>query len=141
MQSQLGPTLHVHTCRVTVSDIKNGCADNVQIWYTDRDRLVGCRLSQLEAHPRSSTRAGLNLPLARSSPQKASYGSQCYSPLFTCPLSFSARFDRCPAGAQPGSGPTVVWSQGQPAATERARWVTARDAFAMGYRRVRSFQA
>ena len=40
---------------------------------TDRDRLVGCRASQLEAHPRSSARAGLNLSLARLSHQKASY--------------------------------------------------------------------
>ena len=72
-KSQLGPTLHVRTCRVTVPDLKNGWVDCVRIWYTDRDRLVGCRASQLEAQPRSSVRAGLNLSLARLLPQKASY--------------------------------------------------------------------
>ena len=74
-KSQLGPTLHVSRCRVMVPDLKNGWADCVQIWCTDRDRLVGsgCRASQLETHPRSSARAGLNLSLARLSPQKASY--------------------------------------------------------------------
>ena len=42
----------------------------LQIWYIDGDRLVGCRASQLEAHPRSSVRAGLNLSLARLSSPK-----------------------------------------------------------------------
>ena len=41
-----------------------------QIWYTDRDELVGCRESQLEATRRSSARAELNLSLARLSPPK-----------------------------------------------------------------------
>ena len=72
-KSQLGPTSHVRTCRVTVPDLKNRWADCVQIWYMDRDRLVGCRASKLEAHPRSSARVELNLSLARLSPQKASY--------------------------------------------------------------------
>ena len=72
-KSKLGPTLHVRTCRVTVPDLKNGWADCVQIWYTDRERLVGCRESQLETHPRSSARAGLSLSLARLSSQKVSY--------------------------------------------------------------------
>ena len=35
-------------CRMTVPDLKNGWADCIQIWYTDRDRLVGCRAGQLE---------------------------------------------------------------------------------------------
>ena len=69
----LGPTLHLRTYRVTVPDLKNGWTDCVQVWYTDRDRLVGCRASQLEVHPRSSARAGLNLSLDRLSHQKASY--------------------------------------------------------------------
>ena len=30
-KSQLGPTLHVRTCRVTVPDLKNGWADCIQI--------------------------------------------------------------------------------------------------------------
>ena len=47
-KSQLEPTLHVRTCRVTVPDLKNGWADCFQIWYTDRDRLVGYRASQLK---------------------------------------------------------------------------------------------
>ena len=46
-KSQLGPTLHVRTCRLTVPDLKNGWADWVQIWYTDRDRLAVCRAIQL----------------------------------------------------------------------------------------------
>ena len=71
-KSQLVPTLHVRTCRVMVPDLKNGWADCVQIWCADRDRLVGCRASQLEAHPRSSARAGLSLSLACLSPQEAS---------------------------------------------------------------------
>ena len=72
-KSQLEPTLHVCTCTETVPDLKNGWTDCIQIWYTARDRLVGCRASQLEAHPRSFARAGLNLSLARLPPQKASY--------------------------------------------------------------------
>ena len=36
-------TLHVRTCRVTVTDLENGWTDCAQIWYTVRDRLVGCR--------------------------------------------------------------------------------------------------
>ena len=58
--------MHVRTSRVMVPDLKNGWNDCVQIWYTDRDRLVGCRASQLEAHPHSSARAGLHLSLTRS---------------------------------------------------------------------------
>ena len=58
---------------MAVPDLENRWADCVQIWCMDRDRLVGCRASHLEAHPRSSARAGLNLSLARLSPQKASY--------------------------------------------------------------------
>ena len=35
--------MHLRTCRVTVPDLKNGWTDCAQIWYTVRDRLVGCR--------------------------------------------------------------------------------------------------
>ena len=41
--SQLGPILHVRTCRVSLPDLKNGLADCAQIWYIARDLLVGCR--------------------------------------------------------------------------------------------------
>ena len=73
------PSLHVHMCRVTdlkfqvlsqVPDLKNGWTDCAQIWYTDRDQLLGCRESQLEAPSRSSALAGLNLSFARLSPPK-----------------------------------------------------------------------
>ena len=70
---KLGPNLHMRTCRVTVPDLKSGWTDCAQLWYTDRDQLVGCRESQLEAPLHSSARAGLNLSLARVSPQKAPY--------------------------------------------------------------------
>ena len=52
-------------------DLGNGWTHCAQIWYSDGDRLIGCRASQLEARPRSSTRVGLNFSLARLSPQKA----------------------------------------------------------------------
>ena len=45
-KSQLGSTLHARTCIVTVPDLKNGWADCVRIWSTDRDRLVGSVGSQ-----------------------------------------------------------------------------------------------
>ena len=76
--SQLGPTLHVRTFRVPVPDFKNGWADCVEIWYTDRDRLVGCRASQMKAASRSSASAGLNLSLARLSPQRRLTGNNNY---------------------------------------------------------------
>ena len=66
-KSKLRPTLYVRTCRVTVLDLKNGWTDCAQFWYSDRDQLLGCRESLLEAFTRSSARAGLNLSLARLS--------------------------------------------------------------------------
>ena len=57
----------------SIPDLKNGWADCAQIWCTARDRLVGCRASQLEAHPYSFARAGINPSLVRLSPHKASY--------------------------------------------------------------------
>ena len=54
----------MRTCRVTAPDLKNGWTDRTQIWYTDKDQLLGCRGSQLETSPRISARAGLNLSLA-----------------------------------------------------------------------------
>ena len=68
--SDLGPTMHVRTWRWTDPDLKNGWTDYSQIWYADRDQLLGCRGIQLEAPSRSSARAGLNLSLARLSPPK-----------------------------------------------------------------------
>ena len=50
-KSKLGPTLHVRTCRVTVLDLKNGWTDCAQIWYTVRDRLVGCRAQVIGGTP------------------------------------------------------------------------------------------
>ena len=47
-----------------------------KLQYRDRGRLLGCRANQFEAHPHSSTRAGLSLSLARLSPQKASTGNK-----------------------------------------------------------------
>ena len=38
----------MRTCRVTVPDLNSGWTDCAQIWYTDRDQLVGRRESQLE---------------------------------------------------------------------------------------------
>ena len=64
-------------------------ADCVQNWYTDRDPVVRFRASQLEAHPRSSARAGLNLSPARLLPKKAAYGSQIASYLYTFSVYFS----------------------------------------------------
>ena len=55
---------------VPVPDIKNGWTDFAQIWHTDRDQLLGCRESQLEARPRNSARTGLNFSLGRLSPPK-----------------------------------------------------------------------
>ena len=45
-KSQLGPTLPMRTCSMTVPDLKNNWADCMQIWCTDRDQLVGCPASQ-----------------------------------------------------------------------------------------------
>ena len=42
-----GLLLHVQ-CRMTVPDSKNSWTDCAQIWYTDRDWLVGCHTSQFE---------------------------------------------------------------------------------------------
>ena len=50
-KSKLGPTLHVRTCRVTVPYLKNGWTDCAQIWYTIRDRLVGCRAQAIGGTP------------------------------------------------------------------------------------------
>ena len=50
-KSKLGPTLHVRTCRVTVPDLKNCWTDCAQIWYTVRDRLVGCRAQVIGGTP------------------------------------------------------------------------------------------
>ena len=50
-KSKLGPTLHVRTCRATVPDLKNGWTDCAQIWYTVRDRLVGCRAQVIGGTP------------------------------------------------------------------------------------------
>ena len=69
-KSILGPTLHVRPCSVTIPDLKNGWTDCVQIWCTETDQLAGCSESPLEAPPRSSARAGLNLSLARLLPPK-----------------------------------------------------------------------
>ena len=63
-------TLHVHTCRVTVPDLKNGWTDCDQIWYTVRDRLVGGRAQVIGGTPAQFARARLTISLARSSPTK-----------------------------------------------------------------------
>ena len=70
-KSQLGPTLHVRTCRMTVLDLKNGWTDCAQIWYTDRDQLLGCQFSW--KHFTQFLRTGLKPSFARLSPQKAPY--------------------------------------------------------------------
>ena len=64
-----GATARAHV-QGSFPDLENGWTDCVQIWYFDRDRLVRCRASQLEAHPRSSARAGLGLSLASLSPER-----------------------------------------------------------------------
>ena len=67
-------------CRVIVPDHKNGWTDCAQIWYTDRDQLLGCRERQLEASLRSSARAGQS-STSRSLAcrfQKASYWLYLY---------------------------------------------------------------
>ena len=48
----VGALLHVRACKaMVVPDLKNGWTNCAQIWYTDRDQLLGCRESQLEEHP------------------------------------------------------------------------------------------
>ena len=74
-KSQLRLTLHVRTCRVTVPDLKNGWADRVQIWYKDRDRLVGCRAT-CKSVGSIPTQFCTCRAQPRLSPQKASYWFQ-----------------------------------------------------------------
>ena len=73
-KSKLGPTLHVRTCRVTALDLKNGWTDWAQLWYTVRDRLVGCRAQVNWRYPGaiSHVQGSLSRSL-RWSPQKALY--------------------------------------------------------------------
>ena len=79
-KSQLGPRLHVRTCRMPLPDLRNGWADCVQIWHTASDRLEGCFCaSPLEAPSRPSARAGLTISLARSSPKRCFTGIKILS--------------------------------------------------------------
>ena len=69
-KNYLGPTLHVRMYSVTAPDLKNDSTDCAQIWYADRDRLVGSDAVQSVGNTSHSfARAELILSLARLSPQ------------------------------------------------------------------------